>query len=424
MEFDMARFQYYGQYIRQFRWANEVNVSASTLEYLFAQFPPWHCLLTQARLVLWVEDRQEAFHYVIPFISELVEELYLISFATDPTLVLTAVEERSAQLKTLAIKYCSRNATVDRALAQLLDSAACLRDFTCTISLSKDAIFALARMSHLKALDIAICEAVNISHLRGPKYPCFPALQSLGIRFSNLDIHSLALLESIRSPHLRKISLLIDKQASIFTAHLDALARAPFGRSLCELSCRCMDYLDDVPSQQAHNLLLPLLRMSALTTLTIIAPLLMLDPGLLRDLACALPRIRYLHLHSSHSSGHLRHSTPITLEAFLPFAERCHELEYLGFRIDATRVPSLPASWQSHSRVSELYVGDAAINSSEEVAAYLTRVFPVLKGVHYVPGLTIPPIVARNRMQKWCDVASLQPQHKAEADRVQQREEN
>ncbi|KAH8091046.1 hypothetical protein BXZ70DRAFT_491755 [Cristinia sonorae] len=106
-----------------------------------------------------------------------------------------------------------------------------------------------------------------------------------------------------------------------------------------------------------------------------------LDDVLIHEMANAWPNLWTLRLDPL--AGWSR-PCRITLLSLLPLAQSCPNLDYFGVVLDSSPLPSCNSSVDCPPHFIRLCFGSSAVESPEEVAAYLARLFP--RGVLEVMG--------------------------------------
>jgi hypothetical protein len=103
-----------------------------------------------------------------------------------------------------------------------------------------------------------------------------------------------------------------------------------------------------------------------------------LDNAFIGDVASSWPLLRTLALRGPWPKPH-----KITLEGLLPLAQKCPRLTHLDLAIDGTVPPPWtqirPGNGVSNSALLHLGVNESEVQNEEEVAAYLSDIFPRVK---------------------------------------------
>lgn len=142
--------------------------------------------------------------------------------------------------------------------------------------------------------------------------------------------------------------------------------------SLTSLRLEPMD--GDEPYKITFAHLKPVVKMGNLKTLDILHHYpLALKIEDIESLASSWPSLKSLILNND--PPHLLPSE-LTMEALLPFARHCPKLTHLGLFVDASRIPSVPATIASFKCLQRLSLGTSNIDDDKSAALYLSRVLP------------------------------------------------
>ncbi|KAH9937946.1 hypothetical protein B0H21DRAFT_711363 [Amylocystis lapponica] len=396
----MPRAPYYAGLVRSFEWNSNLDVDLDTLK-IFVQNPKLQTVFPNLRYLNWSESRPLVFPWVTNFFGPRVRTIFLDSELglSDPNRtmgVCYALEERCKELETLSLARLPNHPGVDSKVAWVLgQSSFDLKEFFAT-RVEPASLVALSKMQRLASLTVGLtCATLHSPLVNATSQLDFAALETLQLDLDFLDEASLALFRAIQAPVLHSLALEVTHQptAYVLQLHLDALAHAPFAKTLGELVLFFTDVDADVtpdtpsaPFAPSHivtaRTLRPLLGMRQLEGLDVRTPRMDVAPDFLQTCAQTFAAAEALALLPSvHGSG----SRCAPLEALAAFAEHCPRLLSLGLCVDATRVP---AGRVSESCLAALTVCDAPIGEPEEVAGFLVGLFPGLKLLsHCCPAL-------------------------------------
>ncbi|KZT03680.1 uncharacterized protein LAESUDRAFT_728969 [Laetiporus sulphureus 93-53] len=273
-------------------------------------------------------------------------------------------------------------------------------------TLSEEAFFSLATMTHLTSLELAVPEEGYAEvpkegdedtpqevfeevpeedhkdvpeevYEEVPHTSCFPALRSLRLETEELGKHCTALVKKMSSSNLDSIS--VDVKNDVTTDMLESFVRELVNYPLREFSLACTasnirhDHDDGLDIAEATlHALQPLLQHRAMTLLAISINNLRITSHLLSALDSAYPALKMLLLHTDSS-----HSPEVDILSTL--ADSFPSLKEADISVtDTWKLLTLPRDWQSHSKLSTLRVVNTIWYwvSDSKVLAYLKALFP------------------------------------------------
>ncbi|KAJ7358507.1 hypothetical protein DFH08DRAFT_735176, partial [Mycena albidolilacea] len=271
--------------------------------------------------------------------------------------------------------------------------------------------FFVKQLTRLESLEVPCLDAVALDHLA--KHPVLdfvhlddqtPLSPVLGLPSqtevpSSCDIDMLTLtvtdaraatevLARLHASPIRSLTIQFPKNTSttalrrIATTRLSTLSIALLPRDITDTAAD-LEQIALYAVSGTH--LFPLFTLTTLTSVTLAGPVgLDLDDATAAEIARAWPQIMSLDLAGS-AFPHVPPRT--TLCALLAFARLCPHLWRLSLPINARSVPK----WQkaqtaaearpTQRRLRSLHVGESPVDTSLDVAAYLSSIFPRLERV-------------------------------------------
>ncbi|KAI0754814.1 hypothetical protein C8Q80DRAFT_391356 [Daedaleopsis nitida] len=294
----------------------------------------------------------------------------------------------------------SQSPAASLALSYTVQGAPNLTTFDCAhIAVDEDAVNALATLSTLTHCSLRLPELRTWRTTGTISHP-FPALRHIEISCS-VEAYS-AFSRAMTLPFMKHAVLAITSipDNKSLLDFIPSIRRQLSPSSLTSVQVHLFDGLRLQITREAvaaHGAILrsahftPLFDFSLLESFDLRLPCMHdIDDSLFASLAKAWPRLRTFVLGDQPYCVH--ESPRATLKALVPFATHCLHLEAIGMQLDASSstqsqgqglgfrddLRALPAQG-SLSRVSLLHVSTSPVANAEDVATFLSCVFPELR---------------------------------------------
>ncbi|CCM02040.1 uncharacterized protein FIBRA_04116 [Fibroporia radiculosa] len=386
---DLTRLQYYVGFIKRFSWRGNLDVRSGAVEYFLQRIPHSVRLFPRVSSFTFTDGLPEVSRLLLhrkAFVNPALLELHYEALPSEARLLAEALDKvRKWCPKLCILRVPSYDdyihvPTVIPKLSAII-CVANLRMFDSMVSITSEALLALARMPRLEIANIRLGpDALNLWTVTCLPRRSFPALKSIALHMFDLDQASLLFLQRMGSERLmffRVSSEIHPHNPQPLIAYFEALAAAPFAPIMQDLQLQFghPEYVHAPLCSISLDVLQPLLSIKSLTTFVIRSRNYDLDDAGYRAIALAFPRIHTLLLHPRAAMD--TDYPPAHMRSLRHFAEHCSNLAVLGLFIDVTDVPELPEDFESQSLVSvyhfichgpESYVGRAS--------AYLDAIFP------------------------------------------------
>ncbi|KZT64312.1 hypothetical protein DAEQUDRAFT_815046 [Daedalea quercina L-15889] len=365
---DVSRLTFYASHVKAFTWKFDRVVNISSVAFFLRVLPRSTTLFPAARSIRFEDDR-EWFTLLLSgriFASPALEELYMNVCAYEAKLVFGQFNSLAPQLKSLYLTGPSGGATwpppnfCDQVLGPLVTVR--LLTFECHDFATIEGLLVLSRIPTLEHVRVRLDSSRQSSFstllLVGPY---FPALKTFKLYAGRLDKVTLALLQAVNSPSLRRFELVVKARAhghlseEVLIAHMTALGRAPFSIALRELRLfLSLDERLDPRYTVGIQVLQPLFGCSNLAALQIFADTATLDVSTCQNIAEAFPyleRLTFTDEGTDQYAGALyarprQAQRAAPLEGLAVLAKRCRRLVELSIPIcvDYKEMPELPSA--------------------------------------------------------------------------------
>ncbi|KAI0922276.1 hypothetical protein AcW2_007015 [Taiwanofungus camphoratus] len=395
------RWMFYSSRVKHFSWSGaSLPASLSLFEFsggLTSDLYPFPCLQT----LTWEDRRPIMFPCIAAFFSPVLEKIHIEgnNHVPLPCGVIETMRKRCPSLKSLVVTLGHHSNDHEIPLYDLLLKLRMqLEELAFPHCISACMLKLLLSMPRLRIAELSIDPGVRISSCcEGNQGPYLPALESLKLAVTNLDVNSLVLLMPIQSRDLsvfwlayqeRPTSLMLRQHLAI-ASNRRTLKHVQFDYQPVDFS----DEIELIDPQESKKFIIdagtirPLFRLHGLRILIIHSRFLKLDDATLADIASAFPHLEELVLAPRYVTFN-PDDYEVTLEGLRYLSERCPRLHSLAISLDASILPQQPIAPSSGSQSSQsvlrtLSVGSSPAGEPASVALALSLMFPLLQECRY-----------------------------------------